>query len=93
MPRRGQSGSLAAFAALLALTERELFVVGLDAGRAARITALAGLLMAKVVWSCRSSCARARVGERPGSSCSRSVSRRASGVVLMLETVFRVNVA
>ena len=37
-----------AFVALLALTSAELIVVGLDAGRAARITALAGLLMAKV---------------------------------------------
>jgi heme/copper-type cytochrome/quinol oxidase subunit 4 len=39
----------AAFLSLLALTAGELFVVtGLDAGRPARITALAALLMAKV---------------------------------------------
>jgi cytochrome c oxidase subunit IV len=37
----------AAFAALLALTALELTVIGLDTGRAARITDLAGLAMTK----------------------------------------------
>ena len=75
-----RSGSLAAFVALLALTSGELIVVGLDAGRAARITALAGLLMAKVgvvmAFFMHARANRRGILVRPG---WRSVSPRAPG--------------
>jgi hypothetical protein len=81
------------FAALVALTSLELIVVaGMDMERAARITTLAGLLMAKVGlvlfflmrarenwWSARLTMAAIALGA-------------GAAVVLMLETVYRVSV-
>lgn len=83
----------ATFAALVALTSLELIVVaGMDMERAARITTLAGLLMAKAGlvlfflmrarenwWSARLTLAAIALGA-------------GAAVVLMLETVYRVNV-
>jgi cytochrome c oxidase subunit IV len=83
---------LAVFALLAALTTCELFVAGMDAGRATRITALAGLLMAKV-GLVLSFFMRARASRRAARLALLAIGVAAGvGVVLMLETVFRVNV-
>jgi len=83
---------LAVFALLAALTACELFVAGMDAGRAARITALAGLLMAKV-GLVLSFFMRARANRRAARLTLLAIGvAAAAGVVLMLEMVFRVNV-
>jgi cytochrome c oxidase subunit IV len=83
---------LAVFALLVALTACELLVPGMDAGRAARITALAGLLLAKV-GLVLSFFMRARASRRAARLTLLAVGVAAgAAVVLMLETVFRVNV-
>ena len=83
---------LAVFALLAALTACELGVPELDAGRAARITALAGLLMAKV-GLVLSFFMRARASRRAARLTLLAIGVAAGvAVVLMLETVFRVNV-
>jgi hypothetical protein len=78
------------FVALIALTAGELTVVDLEVGRAARITALAGLLMAKV-GLVLSIFMRARA-RRYASWLALTAIGLAVGaaVVLMLETVSRV---
>jgi cytochrome c oxidase subunit IV len=82
---------LAVFALLAALTACELVVPGMEAGRAARITALAGLLMAKV-GLVLSFFMRARASRRAARLTLLAIGVAAgAGVVLMLETVFRVN--
>ena len=48
LERTSTAGLVAGFGALLMLTTAELLVPGLAAGRSLRITALAGLLMAKI---------------------------------------------
>lgn len=48
MERTSNAALFSAFAVLLLLTTAELLVPGLAAGRALRITVLAGLLMAKI---------------------------------------------
>jgi heme/copper-type cytochrome/quinol oxidase subunit 4 len=90
------SGALpiaAAFLFLLALTAGELFVVmGLDAGRPARITALAGLLMAKV-GAVLSFFMHARRSRRASwFALVAIVFAAGAGVVLLLETAYRVQV-
>ena len=83
---------LAVFALLVALTAGELFVVGMDAERAARITALAGLLMAKV-GLVLSFFMRARANRRAARLTLLAIGvAAAAAVVLMLEMVFRVTV-
>ena len=83
---------LAVFALIAALTACELLVAGMDAGRAARITALAGLLMAKV-GLVLSFFMRARASRRAARLTLLAIGVAAGvAVVLMLETVFRVNV-
>ncbi len=84
---------VAAFVALVALTSAELWVVvGLEAGRAARITALGGLLMAKV-GLVLSFFMRARASRRASWLALVALAAAAGfAVVLMLEMVFRVNV-
>ncbi len=83
---------LAVFALLVGLTACELFVAGMDAGRATRITALAGLLMAKV-GLVLSFFMRARANRRAARLVLLAIGVAAGvAVVLMLETVFRVNV-
>ena len=84
---------LAVVALLAALTACELVVSGMeDAGRAARITALAGLLMAKV-GLVLSFFMRARASRRAARLTLLAIGVAAGvAVVLMLETVFRVNV-
>jgi cytochrome c oxidase subunit IV len=90
--RPKMSPLLAAFALVAALTACELFVAGMDAGRAARITALAGLLMAKV-GLVLSFFMRARASRRAARLTLLAIGVAAGvAVVLMLETVFRVNV-
>lgn len=90
--RPATSHVIAVFALLALFTAGELWVIGLAAGRAARITALSGLLIAKVglVLSFFMQ-ARAR---RPAARLAVAAIALAAGaaVVLMLETVFRVNV-
>ena len=91
-PRPETFPLLAVFALLAALTACELFVAGMDAGRAARITALAGLLMAKV-GLVLSFFMRARASRRAARLTLLAIGVAAGvAVVLMLETVFRVNV-
>jgi hypothetical protein len=90
--RPGALALAAAFAALIVLTSLELLVVGLAMDRAARITALAGLLMAKVglvaVWVMR-----ARDDRRASRFTLTAIAFAAgTAIVLMLETVFRVGV-
>jgi hypothetical protein len=91
-PRPGTFPVVMVVALLAFLTASELFVAGMDAGRAARITALAGLLMAKVglvlSWI---------MGGRAHRQATRLTVlaialAAAAAVVLMLDTVFRVNV-
>lgn len=82
-----------AFLALLALTCGELIVVGLEAGRAARITALAGLLMAKV-GVVMAFFMHARANRRASWFVLVAIGFAAgAGVVLLLETAYRVGVA
>ena len=82
----------AAFGALVALTLCELLVARMAAGRAARITALAGLLMAKV-GLVLSFFMHARRNPRASVGALVSIGFAAgAAVVLMLETVFRVGV-
>ena len=91
-PRPATLPLLAVFALLAALTACELFVPGMDAGRAARITTLAGLMMAKV-GLVLSFFMRARASRRAARLTLLAVGVAAgAAVVLMLETVFRVNV-
>jgi hypothetical protein len=83
---------LAVFVLLAALTACELGVAGMDAGRAALITALAGLLMAKV-GMVLSFFMRRRASRRAARLTLLAIGMAAgAAVVLMLETVFRVNV-
>ena len=83
---------LAVFAVVAAMTACELVVPGMDAGRAARITALAGLVMAKV-GLVLSFFMRARASRHAARLTLLAIGVAASAaVVLMLETVFRVNV-
>ena len=92
-PVRPRAAVVAAtFCAVVLLTALELIVVGLEMDRAARITTLAGLLMAKVglvlvVFM------RAREG-RPAVRLALTAIVLAAGaaIVLMLETIFRVGV-
>lgn len=89
-PRIGTT--IATCALLVALTSLELIVVGLGMERAARITTLAGLLIAKVglviffLMSARQDRRSARL------TLTAIVFAAGVAVVLMLETVFRVNV-
>jgi hypothetical protein len=80
------------FTLLACLTAAELVVVGMEAGRAARITALAGLLMAKVglvlSWIMRGRTRR----QATRLTVLAIVLAAGAAVVLMLDTVFRVNV-
>ena len=82
----------ATFPLLAALTACELVVPGMDAGRAARITALAGLVIAKV-GLVLSFFMRARASRRAARLTLLAIGVAAGvAVVFMLETVFRVNV-
>jgi hypothetical protein len=79
----------ATFLALLALTGGELIVIGLDAGRPERITALAGLLMAKV-GVVLAFFMHARVNRRASwFALAAIVFAAGAGVVLLLETAYR----
>jgi heme/copper-type cytochrome/quinol oxidase subunit 4 len=90
--RPGMARLVTAFVALIALTCCELLVVGMAVGRAARITALAGLLMVKV-GLVLSFFMRARASRRASWLVLVSIGAAAGfAVVLMLEMVFRVNV-
>jgi hypothetical protein len=81
----------ATFAALIALTSLELIVIGLGIERAVRITALAGLLMAKV-GLVLFSLMRARENRRAARlTLVAIVFGAGTAVVLMLESVYRVN--
>jgi hypothetical protein len=83
---------VAAFGALIAMTAGELLIAGMSAGRAARITALAGLLIAKVALVL-SFFMQARASRRAAAAVVVSIGfAAAAAVVLMLETVFRVRV-
>jgi cytochrome c oxidase subunit IV len=80
----------AAFAALLALTACELYVVGSPGDRAVDITALAGLLMVKV-GLVLSFFMRARASRHAARLTLLAIALAAGvAVVFMLETVFRV---
>jgi hypothetical protein len=82
----------AIFAGLAALTTLELIVVGLSIERAARITALAGLLTAKV-GLLLFGVMRARDNRRAAALTLVAIPFAAGiAVVLMLETMFRVGV-
>jgi hypothetical protein len=82
----------AIFAAVAALTAAELLVVGLAVERAARITALAGLLIAKV-GLVLVGVMRARDNRRAAALTLVAVLFGAGvAIVLMLETVVRVGV-
>jgi uncharacterized membrane protein affecting hemolysin expression len=80
------------FLLLAALTAAELWVSGMEAGRAARITALSGLLIAKVGFVI-SWVMRARAS-RPAARLAMAAIALAAGaaVVLMLDVVFRMTV-
>jgi len=92
VPRPTTFPLLAVFALVAALTACELFVAGMDAGRAARITALAGLLMAKV-GLVLSFFMRARAQRRASWLLLVSIGLGVgAAVVLMLEMVHRVGV-
>ena len=83
---------VAAFGALIALTVSELLIAGAAAERAARITALAGVLIAKVSLVL-SFFMKARRSRRSSAGAYVSVAFAAGvAVVLMLETMFRVGV-
>jgi hypothetical protein len=91
-PRPAVLPLAAAFGALVALTACELVVAGVAVGRPARITALAGLLIAKV-GLVLSFFMRARADRRTSAAVLVSIGfAAAAAVVLMLETVFRVSV-
>ena len=91
-PRSGPLPIAAAFIALLGLTTAELIVIGLDAERAARITALAGLLMAKVC-VVMAFFMHARRSRRVSWLALTAIGLAAgAAVVLMLETAYRVTV-
>jgi hypothetical protein len=78
---------------LVALTCAELIVIGLDADRAARITALAGLLMAKV-GAVMAFFMHARANRRAAWFALVAIAFAAgAGVVLLLETAYRVRVS
>jgi heme/copper-type cytochrome/quinol oxidase subunit 4 len=80
----------AAFAALVVLTIGELYVAGAPGDRAARITALAGLLIAKV-GLVLSFFMHARASRGAAALTLVSIGfAAATAVVLMAETVFRV---
>ena len=82
----------AAFGALIALTICELLIAGLAAERAGRITALAGLLIAKVALVL-SFFMHARKTRRSSVGAFVSIAFAAVvAVVLMLETMFRAGV-
>jgi len=82
----------AAFAVLAALTAGELVVAGSAVERAARITTLAGLLMAKV-GLVLAFFMRARARRRASWLLLVAIGLGAgAAVVLMLETVYRVGV-
>jgi hypothetical protein len=88
--RAGLAPIALAFVALLALTIGELVVIGLDAGRAPRITALGGLLMAKV-GVVLAFVMHARANRRAAWFALVAIAFAAgAGVVLMLETAYRV---
>ncbi len=92
---RPRGAAIAAmFAVLVALTSLELVVVVvLDMERAERITALAGLLMAKVMLVLLFFM-RARVGHLAVRLALTAIALAATAaIVLMLETVFRVSVS
>jgi len=92
-PRSGILGIAATFCLLVALTIAELIVVGLDADRAARITALAGLLMAKV-GAVMAFFMHARANRRAAWFVLVAILFAAgAGVVLLLETAYRVRVS
>jgi hypothetical protein len=79
-----------AFCALIALTVAELIVAGMAAGRAARITALAGLLIAKVALVI-SFFMQARKDRGASAGVVVAIAfAGAAAVVLMLETISRV---
>ena len=88
--RHGNLALGATFAALVGLTALELIVVGLGMERAARITTLAGLLMAKVglvIFLLM----RARENRRGARLLLTAIAFGAGvAVVLMLETAYRV---
>jgi heme/copper-type cytochrome/quinol oxidase subunit 4 len=78
------------FAVVAALTAAELGVVGLDVGRAARVTALCGLLLAKVGLVLK---LFLRVGARrrdPRFALGALFLASGFAVVLMLEMAFRM---
>jgi len=89
-PRPRTGPLVAAFIALVALASCELWVIGLTAGRAARITALAGLLMAKV-GLVLAFFMRGRANRRASWLVLTAIGlATGAAVVLMLDTVFRV---
>jgi len=78
------------FAVLVALTIAELVVVGLDVDRAARVTALCGLLLAKVGLVLK---LFLRIGARrrdPRLALGALLLASGFAVVLMLEMAFRM---
>jgi len=89
-PSRRAVGAI--FAAVASLTTLELIVIGLGIERAARITALAGLLIAKVGFVLFG-IMRARANRR-AAALTLVAFPAATGiaVVLMLETMFLVGV-
>jgi len=92
-PRSGILRIAATFCLLVVLTIAELIVIGLDAERAARITALAGLLMAKV-GAVLAFFMHARANRRAAWFALVAITFAAgAGVVLLLETAYRVRVS
>ena len=90
--RPGVPALAAVFGVLVAMTICELLVAGMQAERAPRITALAGLLIAKVALVI-SFFMRARASGRISTSVFVAIGFAAIvAIVLMLETVFRVGV-
>jgi hypothetical protein len=88
--RHGNLALGATFVALIGLTALELVVVGLGMERAARITALAGLLMAKV-GLVLFFLMRARENRRGARLLLTAIAFGAGvAVVLILETAYRV---
>jgi heme/copper-type cytochrome/quinol oxidase subunit 4 len=87
---RGSERYLMTFAVLLAFTALELAVVHLEVGRAARITALAGLAISKValvLWLFMG--LREEPRELRATALLPFLVAPAFAVVLMLETAFR----
>jgi hypothetical protein len=88
----GLAALAAGFGVLVAMTICELLVAGMSAGRAGRITALTGLLIAKVALVL-SFFMQARANRRISTSVFVAIGFAAVvAIVLMLETVFRVGV-